>query len=301
MNPKRNITILAVDDEEFNLDILTDYLTDSGYEVIGARDGIEALEALEQYPEIAVVVLDRMMPRLDGMELATRMKANPEWHDIPVIMQTAAATSEEVMQGIRAGVFYYLTKPYNESLLLSIVASACEDAENRKQLRSEVTKHVCIPHLMQEATFTFRTLEDAKNLAYFIANGFPDPGTAVYGVTELLVNAVEHGNLGITYAEKTALLESGRWQAEVTERLNNPLYRDRHASLTFKKIPGAVEVCIIDQGDGFVWNEYLELTPERATDPHGRGIATARMLSFDSVTYAGNGNTVTCVKKYESN
>ena len=57
--------------------------------------------------------------------------------------------------------------------------------------------------LLEKARFRFRTLEDARTLAFLIANCFPEPQVAVYGLNELLINAVEHGNLGITFAEKT--------------------------------------------------------------------------------------------------
>src|SRR3974390_783013 len=104
--------ILAVDDEEFNLDILTSSLADAGYEVFEARDGLEALKTLEEQPDIEVILLDRMMPNVDGMEVIRRIKSGGRFQDIAVIMQTAAAATEQVLQGIKAGVYYYLTKPY---------------------------------------------------------------------------------------------------------------------------------------------------------------------------------------------
>ena len=62
---------------------------------------------------------------------------------------------------------------------------------------------------MELSRFRFRTLEEAKSLAYFIANCFPDPVMAVCGINELLVNAVEHGNLGVTYDNKKFFLING--------------------------------------------------------------------------------------------
>lgn len=106
------IKILAVDDEEFNLMIIKAYLEEEGYDVILAADGLQGLEQLQKHPDIAVIVLDRMMPNMDGMTMLAKVKADPVWNEIPVIMQTAAASSQQVLEGIQAGVYYYLTKPY---------------------------------------------------------------------------------------------------------------------------------------------------------------------------------------------
>ena len=105
----------------------------AGYEVVLAEDGLAALERLEENPDTAAIVLDRMMPEMDGMEFLSRIKANPKFQDIPVIMQTAAAGSEQVLQGIQAGVYYYLTKPYDDVLLLAILEAALRDARPRRK------------------------------------------------------------------------------------------------------------------------------------------------------------------------
>jgi hypothetical protein len=64
-----------------------------------------------------------------------------------------------------------------------------------------------------------------------------------------------------------------------------------------KATKDAIVVHIIDEGNGFDWRKYLELSPDRITDPHGRGIATSRMMSFDSLEYLGVGNEVRCTVK----
>ena len=286
--------ILAVDDEEFNLDIIKRHLVKAGFDAILAGDGLTALEKLEQNPDTAAIVLDRMMPGMDGMEFLSRIKANAKYQDIPVIMQTAAAGSEQVLQGIQAGVYYYLTKPYDDVLLLAILEAALRDARSKKEMKEEVGRQRRMLGLMEEAIFRFRTLEDAKTLAFYIANCFPEPEKAVFGLNELLINAVEHGNLGITYNEKTKLVLGGTWMQEVERRLEAPEYKDKHARLTFKASKETIAVAIKDEGSGFDWSRYVELSPDRATDPHGRGIAASRLMSFDSLEYLGGGNEVVC-------
>ncbi len=150
---------------------------------------------------------------------------------------------------------------------------------------------------MKEARFDFQTLEEAVNLANLIANCYPEPEKVMFGMHELLVNAVEHGNLGISYAEKAALLLHGGWKEEIERRLGLPENKNKFASLDLKATEEAIVVHIKDDGKGFDWHKYLEVSPDRATDPHGRGIAASRMMSFDSVEYLGAGNEVRCTVK----
>jgi len=290
MKPK----ILAVDDEAFNLDIMTDYLIGDGYEVIGASDGQMAMEKLAQYQDLDVIVLDRMMPKMNGMQVLEQVKANPLWKDIPVIMQTAAASSEQILQGIQAGVYYYLTKPYEDGMLLSIVRSALRDAWRKKEICAEVKQHRQMLGLMQQAQFKFRTLDEAQNLAFFISYSCPDPERVAYGLNEILVNAIEHGNLGITYEEKTKYVLEGTLTQEITRRLSLPDNLNKFSFLFFTLNKDYVELHIKDMGVGFSWKQYLEINPERAIHPHGRGIATAKMMSFDYLEYMGCGNEVIC-------
>src|SRR5271166_2892801 len=91
--------ILSVDDDALNRDILFEYLTDGGYDVIEADDGDTALERLNTIEGIDLILLDRMMPRLNGMEVLKIVKADPRFKDIPVIMQSAASAREQILQG----------------------------------------------------------------------------------------------------------------------------------------------------------------------------------------------------------
>ncbi len=291
---EKKIKILAVDDEEFNLDIIMEYLEEAGYEVIGASDGVIALEKLKEHPDVSVIVLDRMMPNMDGMAVLKILNEDQHLKDIPVIMQTAAASSKQIQEGIEAGVYYYLAKPYNESLLLSIVRASLRDSVGHLEMREQVQKQRRTLGLMERGRFRFRTLEETNNLSYFIANCFLEPEKMVYGLNELMVNAVEHGNLGISYEEKMELVLNGRWQEEVELRLSKTEYKDKYAILEYAVNEKEIIVTIRDQGKGFAWEEYLQLSVKRATDPNGRGIAVAKMKSFPDLEYKGCGNEVVC-------
>ena len=290
----KKATVLVVDDDESNRDILAEYLEDAGYRVLEAPSGSRALELLATHPEIDIMVLDRTMPDLDGIAVLRRLKSEPQTRDLPVILQTAAAASHEILEGIREGAFYYLTKPYEKSTMLAIVETACADQRQLREMRRAMTGQQRVLALLDEARFRFRTLEEVKSLAHLVSSCCPEPLQVIYGLSELMINAVEHGNLGITYAGKTALLRDGTWHHEVERRLTLPENQHRYATLEFHAGPRDLSIVIRDQGHGFDWREYLELRPNRASDLHGRGVAMARALSFSSITYPGNGNMVVC-------
>src|SRR4051812_1528661 len=112
MERKARYKILVVDDHEDNVELLRARLEARGYEVFGANDGFEALECAERIvPDL--ILLDVMMPKMDGIEVVRRLKANSQLPFIPVIMQTALDSTENKVEGLDAGADDYITKPIN--------------------------------------------------------------------------------------------------------------------------------------------------------------------------------------------
>ncbi len=112
--------ILAVDDERHIVRLVEVNLQRAGYEVVTAYDGREALEKVKsENPDL--VVLDVMMPYMDGFEVLKNLKADPTTAEIPVIMLTAKAQDADVFRGWQSGVDCYLTKPFNPMELLTFV------------------------------------------------------------------------------------------------------------------------------------------------------------------------------------
>ena len=285
--------LLLVDDEPFNLEILLEYLEDSGCTALTAADGAAAWALLEAEPQrFDVVILDRMMPGVNGLELLQRIRRHPVLQSVPVILQTAMAAREEIAEGVRAGAHYYLTKPFDGEMLRSVVATAVEDRRRYRQAMEGSELATRTFGLLHEAVFRFRDLAGARDLANLLANAFPEPRRVVIGLSELLVNAVEHGNLGISYADKGRLREADCWQEEVEARLRDPAHAHKEVLVHYRRDAERIRVTIRDQGQGFDWRAYLDMDPARAFDTHGRGIAMARLLSFDSLEYHGCGNEV---------
>lgn len=284
--------ILAVDDEALNLEILLEYFADEDSFALHTADGGESAWQMLQNPDnqYQAILLDRMMPGLDGIGLLKRIKATPRLAGIPVIMQTAANSAAQIREGLESGAYYYLTKPYRRDNLLAIVHAALIDGAARDSLRQQLHSHINALQYLTDASFTIRSIDEANQLASFIAQACPNPDSVVMGISELLVNGVEHGNLGLTYGEKSLLKQNDEWRPEVDRRMSLPENTNKFVQLDFGRQADLITIKITDQGSGFDWRKYLEIDPERAFDPNGRGIALSRMLSFTHLLYEGCGN-----------
>ena len=113
--------VLVVDDDVRNIYSLTKALENLKMNVITAIDGKEALNVLEQNPDTDVVLLDMMMPNMDGYETATRIRQNPSMRNLPVIAVTAKAMTGDREKCINAGASDYITKPVDVDQLLSLL------------------------------------------------------------------------------------------------------------------------------------------------------------------------------------
>ncbi|WP_079433196.1 response regulator [Zoogloea sp. LCSB751] len=285
--------ILVVDDEPFNLDIVGEYLDEMGFDLVMVDSGEAAWEALRQPDSrFDLVLLDRMMPGMDGISVLRLIKGDERLRSIPVIMQTAATSPEQVREGLAAGAFYYLTKPFEGEALQTIIRSALDDMRVRRELTASLAEQAQAFRCMKEGEFRIRTLEEARVLASFIALLGPQPDTLAMGLSELLVNGVEHGNLGIEFSEKSRLRESDSWEEEIARRLALPENRDKVVRLRVRCDDSRWVFEIRDDGEGFDWRKFLDFDPERAFAPNGRGIALSRQLAFASLTYLPPGNQV---------
>lgn len=117
MSKKR---ILVVEDEESLLKLESILLTSKGYDVQGATNGQEALDMLsEAHPDL--ILLDIMLPNMDGFEVCRRIKENPETRHIPVIMLTAKKSREDMAKGHEVGADWYITKPFKSANVVETI------------------------------------------------------------------------------------------------------------------------------------------------------------------------------------
>jgi CheY-like chemotaxis protein len=285
--------ILIADDSKVAQIKLKEYLIPTGYPVVIVSNGREAWEILSRPDhEFLAVLLDRVMPEMDGMEVLKRVKSHKRLRNLPIIMQTSSSSKDEVTEGIEAGAYYYLTKPYTEHAVRMITNVAISDFLKHQSIERKVDTLGIETTLPIKNEYQFRKVEEVDILTTLLSKRCPDPQKVALGLYELLLNAVEHGNLGITYKEKSLLIESGEWTNEVEKRSSTPPYSEKSGTITFEKKEDKIIFHIKDEGNGFDWEQYLEISPERAFDSHGRGIAMSRHASFSSLNYLGKGNEV---------
>lgn len=287
---EKHYAILIVDDEEINVDILLHTLSDK-YDVSVAMDGYSALELARENP-FDMVLLDIMMPGLDGFQVCEQLKANPATRKIPVVFITARTAREDLVKGLSLGALHYITKPFDLDVLLTICESVLTDYSTYRALQEELHNSRDSMSLLEEGRFRFRTLDEAEKLSLILARICPIPEECCLGLRELMINAVEHGNLNITYADKTKLNSEGRWRNEILQRLEQPKFKHLYATIQVTRNDNHVHFLIRDQGKGFDWRPFLEFSLERVFDSHGRGIAISQSSGFSKVSFQGIGNEV---------
>lgn len=121
-DPTAKWRILVADDEPHIGRIIQMKLEQGPFEVVLAEDGEAALEAIERDPEIALVVLDLMMPKLSGLDVLARVRANELTRTLPTVILTAAGEEDQERNAMRLGATEFLTKPFSPKKLYTMVA-----------------------------------------------------------------------------------------------------------------------------------------------------------------------------------
>ena len=176
-------SILLVDDTPTNLEILVEYFADRGFDVSVARNGEKALKLIDANPP-DLILLDVMMPGIDGFETCRRIKSNPQTKDIPIIFMTALSETREKVEGFRTGAVDYVTKPIQLEEVLARVnthltlqrlrgrlqesnAKLQQEIESRKRAQEELQQaNETLEQRVVERTEQLRqTLEEKQRIA----------------------------------------------------------------------------------------------------------------------------------------
>jgi len=164
MSDLSNSMVLVVDDTEANIDILVETLGDD-YDIVVAMDGESALESIESdLPDL--ILLDIMMPGMDGYEVCSRLKADKKTRDIPVVFITALSRDEDEAKGLALGAVDYISKPFNPELVKSRVRNHLELKDHRDHLEKlveERTREVMLTQaVMIESLATLAEYRDPE-------------------------------------------------------------------------------------------------------------------------------------------
>lgn len=268
------IKILVVDDEQLNLDLMEAMLVPAGYSVICARDGMEAVnKALLSIPD--VILLDVMMPIMDGFEVAARIREHDNLKNIPIVMVTALGEVKHRVQALESGADDYLTKPVDETELLTRVRTLVEKSDRINKLIVPKKKSV-VPAVI----LSIAVLAAAGALAYAISNQ-PDPQLVVVekDVIRILpgenITEIEYRDI-IQYVEKpvsfkhfSSLDELTGWLETVRQSTTTVFFSAEGKDLNYDCDDYALDLQERAMEDGY----WLDTQIEAGNPPHMMNMA----------------------------
>ena len=174
----KNPKILCVDDEPANLDLLEALLVPQGYAVIKAENGNEALTIIEEQ-KIDLVLLDVMMPEIDGFEVCKKMKGNERYRNVPIIMITATSATDDRVKGIQSGAEDFISKPIDSTEVLARIRALLKIKDLNARLASvynDITNMISFEEamVMSFSPLTFDFLTKIDELVNHILRNKPD-------------------------------------------------------------------------------------------------------------------------------
>lgn len=282
--------ILIVDDVAANIKILSAAFGDE-HDLFFATNGQEALETARTQ-QLDLILLDIVMPGITGLEVCQQLKQENQTKSIPVIFITSKNDNSDVAKGLQIGAYYYLTRPIHRETLMAIAHAAIHHYQQHRILLERARAAANTLKLLDRGFFSFQNLEEADYLAIMLSCPCKDRENIVIGLRELMFNAVEHGNLGITYEDKSHLSDPADWEKEIKRRMLLEENCHKRVHVSYEKKGAKIKITIRDEGSGFDWKPYLQFDLERMFHTHGRGIALANGIAFEKVAFQGIGNKV---------
>ncbi len=290
--------ILVVEDDEATREVMVMGLRGLGHETAVASDGRAGLQLFNAFkPDI--VFADIQMPVMNGLEMLEKLRKID--NEALVIINTTLDSPEYTLQALRLKANDYLVKPV---LIRDIVAilDKYSDVLQHRTIDREVLGMISRRELCMEIGNDLTLLGKIVDRLLLETEAAVKPNDRLgirLGLMEILINAIEHGNLAITYEEKSHAIESGPDGLEklVEMRMHNSPYQDRRVKIEFSLTRERCEWRVTDQGAGFDFENLPDPNdPENLVKCHGRGILLAR-LQFDECVFLGNGNQVHMIKR----
>ncbi len=292
------LRVLLIDDEKLVRDELGGLLVDEGYQVTTAADGEEGLARFRSDPS-DMVITDVRMPHRDGLSVA--MSIRQEAPNTPITIITGHGNEAMVLEALRAGVTDFIKKPVRFQDLVSALLRMAAALDQARERLHDLPAGIEI----LERKWVYRLDNDLAAVPRFIdallRRAVPSWPSAVLNelgvaLREVLVNAIEHGNLGVTYDEKARALERGDLSELLTQRGAMPERASLRTTVTVRRADRELRIRIRDQGSGFDWRRLPDPDdPANLLAGHGRGVLLAT-LAVDELAYNEVGNEVTLTK-----
>lgn len=293
--------ILIVDDDKYISLLLFNFLEDEGYICDTAENGLEALEKVSKGMQYDLVLLDFVMPKMNGLEfLAAVKEINPK---LPVLMISGYRTRENTLEALKLGAIGFIKKPFSLNDVLKNLKLVLNTSKSKKELGP------ILPYLKRgNMEFVFKTGEiSSDKVSLYLATHLGEMGfiegyrisTVALAFNEVLINAIEHGNLelpvnyfvegGETNNDKESLADLKN------QRLKDPQYAGRNIIVKYTFENNETQVTIRDEGKGFDTARimsFLETDSPTLTDEIGRGLLLVK-YAVDQVRFNETGNEVT--------
>ena len=294
--------ILIVDDDKYITLLLFNFLEDEGFICDTAENGLEALEKISKGNNYDMVLLDFVMPKMNGLEfLAAAKKMNPE---LPVLMISGYRTIDNTLEALKLGAIGFIKKPFSLKDVLKNLRLVFHTSQGKKMLGP------IISHLKKGSMeFVFKTGEiEPDKIAVYLATHLGEMGfiegkrisTVALAFNEVILNAIEHGNLElpVNYFLKTPGSDDREKVFDLkNERLNDQKYAGKEITIKYKFHNDETMITIIDEGSGFdtalVVNCMLN-NDDSDMAGCGRGIMLLK-YAVDELRFNDKGNEVTLV------
>lgn len=269
------VELLLIDGESVERSLVESAAEAVGYRLVAADCVASALAMLDTLkPKPLAVLVCGGVPFDSLQSLLQAVQKLDELENVEVVLHHSELDADRIRWGVEEGAYFYLTKLSEPELLYSMIRSSVHTGRKIRRLAKKVNEVEDTFRLLQEGSFAVRTPAEAELLAANLGSACEDPQQGI-GLLELMLNGIEHGNLGISYDEKKDLLHRGIFLEEVQRRLDSPEFSDMRVEVCLIRRQGILEVVIRDQGTGFDFSRYLRYDPKRMLDPNGRGVALA--------------------------
>lgn len=250
----------------------------------------QVIEKLVQNPfHYDLLIISHEINKKDKLELIKKIHLCRDLKFLSIIVISEDFNTKIADKYLSIGVRYCIPYPIiDETFAKVVINKSLNDSHKLKH----IPKDIYLSNNITHANFKIQSLKEAQALSIFLSKTFPNSKLVTMGIAELLINAIEHGNLKINYNDKSTVHSEENWINFIEEKLLLPENKEKFVFISFEKTKNEIIIKIEDQGDGFNWKKYLNLDHDRLSDYHGRGIFMAKNLAFDKLEYIGKGNIV---------